>query len=138
MGGQAREPDALGDRALRARRLADAFAQRVPPTLPPPGGDAVPGPGRHVRCTAETPGQLYLGGQVFVRDARARITARASGMPTGWTLRLTLVDAQVVPLEGGTPASRANPVVLRAQRQMANPALGSALAAPLRRVFPGR
>src|SRR5205823_669653 len=83
-------------------------------------------------------GQLYVGGQTFVRDARARITARASGMPAGWCVRLTLVDAKLVSLTPGTPASRADPTVLRAQRQMADPAAAAALAAPLRNVFRGR
>jgi hypothetical protein len=138
MGGQAREADAAGDRALRARRIADAFAERFASTLPLPGSDGVPVPGRHVRCTAETPGQLYVAGQVFVRDARGRISARASGMPAGWSVRLTIVDARLVELEPGTPTSRANPAVLRAHRQMSDPALGAALAAPLRKAFPGR
>ena len=138
MGGQAREADAVGDRAIRARRIVDAFAERFASTLPLPGSDGVPLPGRHVRCTGETTGQLYVAGQMFVRDARGRISARASGMPAGWSVRLTIVDARLAELEPGTPASRADPAVLRAQRQMSDPALGAALAAPLRQAFPGR
>ena len=127
-----------GDRAQRAKGLADAFAATFAPTLPLPGAEQVPGPGRHVRVSAETGGQLYVAGQTFMRDARARITVRASGMPTGWSVRLTLVDASLIALAPGTPASRANPAVLRAQRQMADPAAAAALAAPLRRAFAGR
>lgn len=127
-----------GGRARRARQIADAFAGRFPPTLPPPGADAVPGPGRHVRVTAETLGQLYVGGHTFVRDARARITVRAGGMPSGWAIRLSLLDARLVALSPGTPPSRADPAFLRAQRQMANPAQAAALAEPLKSAFPGR
>jgi hypothetical protein len=131
------QPASDGDRARRAKQIADAFASRFPPTLPPPAADSVPSPGRHVRVSAETHGQLYVGGSSYVRDARARITARA-GMPTGWSVRLTIVDARLVPLTPGTPASRADPAVLRAQRQMADPAAAAALAAPLRQAFAGR
>lgn len=131
-------PRSEGERSARAKHLADAFARRFRPTLPPPGAEAVPSPGRHVRLSAETTGQLYVGGQNYVRDARARITARAAGMPTGWSVRLTIVDARLVPLTPGTAASRADPAVLRAQRQMGDPAAAAALAAPLKSTFPGR
>jgi hypothetical protein len=127
-----------GDRAIRAKALADAFLRRFPATLPPPGADAVPAAGRHVRVTAETLAELYLGGQMYVRDAKARITARAGGMPSGWAVRLAFIDAKVVGLTPGTPASRADPAVLRAQRQMADPAQAAQLAAPLKAAFPGR
>src|SRR5262249_52654074 len=61
-----------------------------------------------------------------------------SGMPSGWSVRLAFLDAHLVSLTPGTPPSRADPAVLRAQRQMADPAATAALAAPLRRAFPGR
>jgi hypothetical protein len=126
------------DKSTRARLMADIFAERFKPTLPPPDPDAIPRPGRHVRCTAETHGQVYVNGEIYHRDARARITARSSGMPAGWSLRLAIVDVQLVPLSPANPGSRADPVVLRAHRQMADPAAAVALGAPLRNVFVGR
>lgn len=127
-----------GDRAARARALADGFAERFRPTLPPPDPDAIPRAGRHVRCAAETHGQVYVGGETYHRDARARITARSAGMPAGWSMRLSVVDVQVVPVSPTNPGSRADPAVLRAHRQMAAPAAATALGAPLRNVFVGR
>jgi hypothetical protein len=106
--------------------------------MPPPGSDAVPAPGRHVRLTAETAGQVYVGGETHTRDARSRISARAAGMPGGWSVRLTLVDSAVVSVRLENPGSRADPTVLRLQRQMADPAAAAILAAPLRQAFPGR
>jgi hypothetical protein len=128
----------VGDRAARARALADGFAERFRPTLPPPDPDAIPRAGRHVRCTAETHGQVYVGGETYHRDARARITARSTGMPSGWSVRLAVVDVQVVPVTPTNPGSRADPAVLRAHRQMAAPAAAIALGAPLKNVFVGR
>ena len=128
----------VGDRAARARALADGFAERFRPTLPPPDPDAIPRAGRHVRCTAETHGQVYVGGETYHRDARARITARSAGMPTGWSVRLSVVDVQVVAVSPTNPGSRADPAVLRAHRQMATPAAAIALGAPLKNVFVGR
>lgn len=127
-----------GHPASRARLIADAFAQRFPPALPPPGSDAVPAPGRYVRCSAETPGQLYVAGETYARDARARITARSGGMPAGWSIRLTVIEAQIVACRPTNPGSRADPTVLRLQRQMADPTAAAQLAAPLRQAFPGR
>jgi hypothetical protein len=106
--------------------------------MPPPGSGAVPAPGRHVRLSAETASQVYVGGQTHPRDARARISARAAGMPGGWSVRLTLVDSAIVSVRLENPGSRADPTVLRLQRQMADPAAAAILAAPLRRAFPGR
>lgn len=126
------------DRGARARAIADAFASRFPPTLPAPGSDAVPVSGRHVRLSAETPVQLYVGGEMYTRDARSRINARSGGLPVGWCVRLTLLDSAIVPCRPETPGSRADPTVLRIQRQMSDPAQAAALAAPLRRVFAGR
>lgn len=128
----------VGDRSARARAMADRFAARFQPTLPPPDPDAIPRPGRHVRCTAETHGQVYVNGEVYQRDARARITARSSGMPSTWSVRLAVVDVAVVPVTPTNPGSRADPAVLRAHRQMADPAAAIALAAPLKNMFPGR
>jgi len=98
----------------------------------------VPTPGRHVRVSAETAAQIYVGGQLHARDARARISARAAGMPGGWSVRLTLVDSAIVSVRLENPGSRADPAVLRLQRQMADPAAAASLAAPLRAAFPGR
>jgi hypothetical protein len=126
------------DRSARARLIADIFAERFNPTLPPPDPDAIPRPGRHLRCTAETHGQVYVNGQVYHRDARARITVRSSGMPSGWSIRLAIVDVALVPLTPTNPGSRADPAVLRAHRQMADPAAAVALGTPLRNVFVGR
>jgi hypothetical protein len=126
------------DKSARARLLADVFAERFKPTLPPPDPEAIPRPGRHLRCTAETHGQVYVNGEVYQRDARARITARSSGMPSGWSVRLAIVDVAVVPLTPTNPGSRADPAVLRAHRQMADPAAAVALGTPLRNVFVGR
>lgn len=126
------------DKSARARLIADLFAERFKPTLPPPDPDAIPRPGRHVRCTAETHGQVYVNGEIYYRDARARITARSSGMPAGWSVRLAIVDVAVVPVTPTNPGSRADPAVLRAHRQMADPAAAVALGAPLRNVFVGR
>src|SRR5215213_1916239 len=106
--------------------------------MPPPGSDAVPAPGRHVRLSAETAGQVYVGGETHTRDARSRISARAAGMPAGWSVRLTLVDSAIVSVRLENPGSRADPAVLRLQRQMADPAAAAILAAPLRQAFPGR
>jgi hypothetical protein len=106
--------------------------------MPPPGSDAVPAPGRHVRLSAETAGQIYVGGELHTRDARARISARAAGMPGGWSVRLTLVDSAIVSVRLENPGSRADPTVLRLQRQMADPAAAANLAAPLRQAFAGR
>lgn len=127
-----------GDRGARARALADAFSERFRPTLPSPDPDAIPRTGRHVRVTAETPMQVYVDGQMYTRDARARITARSQGMPGGWTIRLALVDVQVVAVNATNPGSRADPAILRAHKQMADPSMAAALAAPLRNSFPGR
>jgi hypothetical protein len=129
---------ATSDRATRARTIADTFAARFPVTMPPPGSDAVPAPGRHVRLSAETAGQVYVGGETHARDARSRISARAAGMPGGWSVRLTLVDAAIVSVRLENPGSRADPTVLRLQRQMADPTAAAMLAAPLRQAFPGR
>jgi hypothetical protein len=129
---------ALSDRAARARAIADAFAERFPTTMPPPGSDAVPGPGRHVRVSAETAGQVYVGGETHTRDAKARISARASGMPGGWSIRMTLIESAIVSVRLENPGSRADPTVLRLQRQMADPAAAAVLAAPLRQGFAGR
>jgi hypothetical protein len=59
-------------------------------------------------------------------------------MPAGWSIRLTVVEVKKIALSPGTIASRADPNVLRAQRQMSDPAAAAALAAPLRQAFPGR
>jgi hypothetical protein len=128
----------VGDRSARARALADSFAERFRPTLPPPDPDAIPRAGRHVRCTAETHGQVYVGGETYHRDARARITVRSTGMPSGWSVRLSVVDVQVVAVSATNPGSRADPAVLRAHRQMAAPGAAIALGASLRNVFVGR
>jgi hypothetical protein len=134
----ARGSASSADRATRARVIADTFASRFAPTLPPPGSDAVPAPGRHVRCAAETPGQLYVGGALHNRDARSRISARQTGMPAGWSVRLSVVDSTIVSIKLENPGSRADPAVLRLQRQMADPAAAAALSAPLRRAFAGQ
>src|SRR5207244_13258240 len=70
--------------------------------------------------------------------ARSRISARAAGMPGGWSVRLTLIDSAIVSVRLENPGSRADPAVLRLQRQMADPAAAAILAAPLREAFPGR
>src|SRR5262249_882994 len=126
------------DKSARARLIADVFAERFRPTLPPPDPDAIPRPGRHLRCTAETHGQVYANGEGYHRDARARITAGSSGMPAGWSVRLAIVDVALVPMTPTNPGSRADPAVLRAHRQMADPAAAVALGTPLRNVFVGR
>jgi hypothetical protein len=136
--GSSESAPARSDRAARARAIADAFAARFPATMPPPSSDAVPGPGRHVRVSAETAGQVYVGGETHTRDARARISARAAGMPGGWSVRLTLIDSAIVSVRLENPGSRADPAVLRLQRQMADPAAAAVLAAPLRQGFAGR
>lgn len=118
--------------------VADRFLSAFPPTLPVLGTEAVPGPGRHVRCTAETASQIYDRGSLIERDSRGRITARAAGLPSGWFLRLTIVDVTVAPVTPTLAGSRADPAVLRAQRQMSDPALAAALTLPLRAAFPGR
>lgn len=140
---RSREDDATSDRARRARTIADVFASRIPPTLPPPNSEAIPVPGRHVRCTAETLGQVYFGGEIYQRDTKGRISARAAGMPNGWCLRLTAVEVVVMPYTpgrsgAGSSASRADPAVLRIQRQSADPGALAQLAAPLRKGLPGR
>ena len=125
------------DRGTRARGIADAFALRFPPTLPSPGSEHVPASGRHVRCTAETGTHIYIGGQTFARDARSRITAR-SGMPGGWCIRLAIVESNTAAVRPAIAGSRADPAVLRAQRQFADPAAAMALANILRTSFAGR
>ena len=79
------------DNGARAREIADRFARQFPGSLPPPGTELAPTPGRHVRLSAETPGAVYVGGQTYYRDAGARISARATGIPPGWALRFALV-----------------------------------------------
>ena len=59
-------------------------------------------------------------------------------MPAGWSIRLTVVDAQIVACRPVNPGSRADPTVLRLQRQMADPATAAKLSSPLRQAFPGR
>lgn len=126
------------DRGTRARAIADSFADQFPPTMPPPASESVPSAGRHARVTAETAGQVYVGGHTFDRDACGRITARSAGMPTGWSLRLSVLDVAVVACNPENPGSRADPVVLRAQRQMGDPSIAAALAGTLRQYIPGR
>ena len=132
-------PSTLGsaDRGTRARGIADAFALRCPPTLPAPGSELIPSAGRHVRCTAESASHIYIGGQTFSRDARSRITAR-SGMPGGWCIRLAIIESNIAAIRPAIPGSRADPAVLRAQRQFADPAAAMALANILRSSFAGR
>ncbi len=132
-----RSTSGSADRGTRARGIADAFATSCPVTLPSPGSDIVPSAGRHVRCTAETSSHVYVGGQTYARDARARITSRP-GMPGGWCIRLAIVESSIATVRPTIPGSRADPAVLRAQRQLADPAAAMALASVLRSGFAGR
>jgi hypothetical protein len=88
--------------------------------------------------TGETATSVYLDGRTTARDARGRITAQATGLPGGWSVRITLCDVSLAPLAPDAGRTRADPAIARAQRQMADPARGAALAAPLRAAFPGR
>lgn len=128
----------LSDRSRRAREIVDQFEELHRLSLPPPGSDSVPRPGRHVRCSAETVNQIYTGGKIHDRDARGRATARGQAAPSGWSVRLALVDCVFVPTTRDSPGSRADPEFLRAQRRMADPVFLNALGAHLRAAFAGR
>ncbi|TAK25778.1 MAG: hypothetical protein EPO26_02040 [Chloroflexota bacterium] len=128
----------LSDRSRRAREIVDQFEKLHQSSLPPPGSDSVPRPGRHVRCSAETVNQIYTSGKIHDRDARGRATARGQAAPSGWSVRLAVVDCAFVPTARDNPGSRADPEFLRAQRRMADPAFVNALGAHLRAEFTGR